>query len=301
MKKQLLSLSVATALAGGIPSAYALEACEVEINGETVTGVLVQSRFALANCMLEAAVSMAKAAATKNGCEEGEWDIKAIVPEFISSTLPIQGTTTITGNGDEVEMNGVSSALEQNNVNCRITTTDSLNIFAGDEVTYSSGFNNFYVEAIIDKDSNKLCITSAVSSGDIKLGNDEYDEANELDFTYDAEDDAIDVDGWETISESQGGQGQGSGQGEGQGPGGNPGEELSYWDVEEEVIIPPQDDPPLPEAFELEAETDDIGTGCKVEIEASVENLFAYIIEGETGGLTISGTLSVEPAEEGED
>jgi hypothetical protein len=294
MKKHLLSLSVAAAiaLAGGIPSAYALEECEVEINGETVTGVLVQSRFALANCMLEAAVSMAKAAATKNGCQKGEWDITAIVPEFISSLIPLQGTTTITGDGDAVELNGVSSALEQNNINCRVTTTDANNIFAGDSVTYSSGFNNFYVNAIIDRNTNQLCITKAVSSGDIELGDSDYDEANELTFTYDAEDDEIEVGGWQTISESQGG----SGQGKGQGPG-NQGDELSYWDVEEEVKIPPMDAPPLDEAFELEAETDDIVSGCKVEIEASVENLFAYIIEGETGGLTIEGTLSVEPVE----
>jgi hypothetical protein len=302
MKKQLLSLSVASAiaLAGGIPSAHALEECQVDINGETVTGVLVQSRFALANCMLEAAASMAKAAATKNGCQEAEWDIKAIVPEFITRLIPLQGTTTITGNGDAVELNGVTSALEQNNINCRITTTDADNVFAGEPVTFSSGFDNYYVSAIIDRDSNKLCITKAVSSGDIELGNDDYDEANELTFEYDAEDDAIEAEGWETISESRGGGGGGQSQGPGQG--GNPGAELSYWDVEEEVMIPPQDDPPLPEAFELEAVTDDVGSpNCKVEIEGSVENLFSYIIEGVTGGLTIEGTLSIEPyAEEPE-
>lgn len=277
MKKQLLSLSIAGAitLAGGISAAFADEDCD---------GVLVQSRFALANCMIESAVAIAAAAATENGCQAGEWDIETVVPEYILNTIPIQGTTSITGNnGDIVELTGSSSALEQNNVNCRVSSTASGNVFDGKVLTYSPGFNNFYVDAIIDRDSSMLCITESVSSGDIGLGDDDYDESNNLTFSSDTEDgsDIITAAGLIVISESQG-QGQG-----------DPGD-LSAWTTEEEVLIPVVGGLEE-EGFELEAVTDEIGSGCKIDVEASVENLEYWVIEGVSGGLTISGTLEVEP------
>ena len=71
MKKQVLSLSIASviALAGSMPASA--DDC-----------IEVQSLFAIANCMVESAVAIAAAAATENGCAEGEWSIDAIVPEF---------------------------------------------------------------------------------------------------------------------------------------------------------------------------------------------------------------------------
>jgi hypothetical protein len=286
MKKNVLSLSIASAiaLAGAIPASYADDECD---------GVLVQSRFALANCMIESAVAIAAAAATENGCAVGEWDIEVIVPELITRLIPLQGTTYITNEGgDIVELTGQSSALEKNNVNCRVATTTSGNVFDGKSLTYSPGFNNFYVDAIVDRDSNMLCISDSVSSGDIELGNDDFDETNDLSFEM--EDGLITAEGTITISESRGG---GGGQGSGQGPGGPDPEDLSIWDVEEEALIPPVGET-ADEGFELEAETDEIEDGCKIEVEASIENLASWVVEGETGGLTISGELSVEPEEE---
>ena len=284
MERSLFNLTVVAAIAfAGVSSvATAEEECD---------GVLVQSRFALANCMIESAVAIAAAAATENGCAEGEWEIAAVVPELISSLIPLQGATYISnGNGDFVELTGQSSALEQNNINCRVATTSSGNVFDGKEVNYSPGFDNYYVDAILDRDSNLVCISESLSSGDIDLGGDDFDESNSL--TFEGEDDSIDAEGLIIIGESQG---QG-GSGNGQGPGGPDPEDLSIWEVDEEASIPPVGET-AEEGFELEAETDDIGA-CKIAIEASIENLFSWTVEGVEGGLTISGTLSVEPDDE---
>jgi hypothetical protein len=285
MKGKLFNLTVMAAIAfAGISSvATAEEECD---------GVLVQSRFALANCMIESAVAIAAAAATENGCVAGEWDIEAVVPELITGLIPLQGATYISNDGgDFVELTGQSSALEQNNINCRVATTSSGNVFDGKEVNYSPGFDNYYVDAILDRDSNMVCISESLSSGDIDLGGDDFDESNSL--TFEEDEDAIEAEGMLVIGESQG---QG-GSGHGQGPGGPEPVDLSAWTVEEEVLIPDVGET-AEEAFELEAETDDIGSGCEIEIEAAVTNLESWVIEGETGGLTISGTLSIEPSEE---
>ena len=287
MKRKLDRLTVVAAIAfvGAFNAATAQgEECE--------DGVLVQSRFALANCMIESAVAIAAAAATENGCVAGEWNITAVVPELISSLIPLQGTTAMFNDaGDYVELTGQSSALEQNNINCRVATTSSGNIFDGKELTYSPGFDNFYVDAIIDRDSNLVCIEESVSSGDIGLGGEDYDESNNLSF--EEEEGLIEAEGLIVSGESQG---QG-GSGQGQGPGGPEPSVLSAWSVEEEVLIPDVDETAY-EGFELEAETDDIGSGCEIEIEADVENLASWIVEGVVGGLTISGTLTIEGDEE---
>jgi len=284
MKSKLFNLTVVAAIVfAGLSSVATAQEEECD-------GVLVQSRFALANCMIESAVAIAAAAATANGCAEGEWDMTAVVPELISSLIPLQGTIYLEGNGDFVEATGQSSALEQNNINCRVATTSSGNVFDGKALTYSPGFNDFYNDAIIDRDSNLLCIDESVSSGDIELGSDDFDESNAL--TFEGEDDAIEAEGLIIIGESQG---QG-GSGQGQGPGGPEPEDLSVWEVDEEATIPPMGEI-AEEAFELEAETDDIGE-CKIEIEAAIENLFSWTVEGVEGGLTISGTLSVEPEDD---
>lgn len=286
MERRLFNLTVVAAIAFAGISGVATA------DEEECDGVLVQSRFALANCMIESAVAIAAAAATENGCVEGEWDITAVVPELISSLIPLQGATYLSnGGGDFVELTGQSSALEQNNINCRVATTSAGNVFDGKELTYSPGFDNYYVDAILDRDSNMVCISESLSSGDIALGGDDFDESNSL--TFEEEDDLIEAEGMIVIGASQG---QG-GSGQGQGPGGPEPEDLSAWTVEEEVLIP-EVGQTAQEAFELEAETDDIGSGCEIEIEAAVENLYFWTVEGLEGGLTISGKLSVEPSDD---
>jgi hypothetical protein len=285
MKNKSSRLTVVAALA------FASVSSVTTAETEECDGVLVQSRFALANCMIESAVAVAAAAATENGCVAGEWDIEAVVPELISGLIPLQGTTTISGNGDFVELTGQSSALAQNNINCRVATTSSGNVFDGKALTYSPGFDNYYVDAIIDRDSNMLCISESLSSGDIELDDEDFDESNSL--TFQEEDGLIEAEGMIIIGASQG---QG-GSGQGQGPGGPEPEDLSIWDVEEEVLIPDVNQTAL-EGFELEAETDDIGLGCEIEVAADVQNLASWIVEGETGGLTISGKLFIEVADD---
>jgi hypothetical protein len=285
MERRLFNLTVVAAIAfAGISSLATADEEECD-------GVLVQSRLALANCMIESAVAIAAAAATENGCVEGEWEITAVVPELISSLIPLQGATYLSnGGGDFVELTGQSSALEQNNINCRVATTSSGNVFDGKELNYSPGFDNYYVDAILDRDSHLVCISKSLSSGDIDLGGDDFDESNSL--TFEEEDDSIQAEGLIVIGASQG---QG-GSGQGQGPGGPEPEDLSIWEVDEEVSIPPVGETEE-DAFELEAETDDIGE-CKIKVEAAVENLEMWTVEGVAGGLTISGKLSVEPSDD---
>ncbi len=280
MKKQFLSLSIASviALAGSMP-VYADEDIDCE-------GVLVQSRFALANCMVESALAIAAAAATDNGCQAGEWDIEVDIPENNFRLIPLQGTTYISGNDDAVELSGQSSALAQNNVNCRIETTESGNLFNGEELNYASGFNNFYVDAIFDRDAYELCIKEAVSSGDIALGDDDFDESNSL--TFAEEDDAIVAEGVIVISASQG---QG-GSGNSQGPGGPEPDELSTWLVEERVVMPDVGETEE-EGMEMEAYTN---TGdCEVEVEAAIVDTASPLNPDVSLGLKIIGILEVEP------
>ncbi|MEN8165909.1 MAG: hypothetical protein ABFR65_00340 [Pseudomonadota bacterium] len=284
MKKQLLSLSVASAiaLAGAMPAYAEDEECD---------GVLVQSRFALANCMVESAVAIAAAAATENGCQAGEWDLVVDVPETNFRLIPLQGAATISnGSGDFVELSGQSSALAQNNINCRVETNSTGNVFDGKELVYSPGFNNFYVDAIINRDEYVLCITESVSSGDIVLDGVKFDETNNL--TFAEEDDAIVAEGLVIIGESQGGGGGGSGQGSG-GP--DP-DDLSIWEIDEAVVMPAVGET-VEEGFDLEAETDDIGK-CKIEVEAAIVDTQSSVNPAVSIDLAILGTLSVEVVED---
>lgn len=288
MKKHFLSLSIASviALTGSMP-AYADDCVEV------------QSRFAIANCMVESAVAIAAAAASDNGCAAGAWDIEAIVPELYLATIPVQGLTNVymeggieAGEAPIYVLNGNTSAQLKNNVNCSVKTEASGNTFDGKELIYATGSDNYYVDALISQDSPTICISSSMSSGDIGLGANDYDESNSLTFSLD-EDGEIEANGLLTILTSQVG---GGGQGQGPGGGSQDPEVISAWQVEEEVTIPEELGTKLLDAFEMEAESDDIDgvAKCVIKVEGSVENLVSYIIENETGGLTISGTLSVE-------
>lgn len=293
MNRTIISLSIASAfvLSGAAPVSYADEECD---------GVLVQSRFALANCMIESAAAILAAKVTQGGCpaEGGEWDIRAVVPEYIFGTIPIQGWLEVTdNNGDYIKLSGESSARLQNSVNCRVTTTSDDNKLGGMKVTYSTGSENFYLDAIVDKDESLLCIERALSAGNIKFdpADDETDEnAFECEesnsITFREEGDVIKASGLMGIT--CGGEDQGPGKGQG-GPGGEG--PASDWTLEEEVVIPPQDQT-LEEAFELEIETGELG-GCDIEVEAAIENL-VYTTGDTTGGLTISGTLEVYVPEE---
>lgn len=267
MKKQLLSLSIASviALSGAMP-AFADDCVEV------------QSRFALANCMVESAVAIAAAAASKNGCAAGEWDIAAIVPEHVLSTIPVQGLAFIEGNGDSYELNGSSSAMLRNSVNCSISTAGSENTFAGEDLNYSTGSGNFYVDAIVDRDSSTLCITSSVSSGNIEIGDDDFDEDNTL--MFEGEGDELSAVGVLSILTS----------GQGNNPN-KPAVVVSAWQVEEEVKMP-ELDTTKDEAFKMEVTTGDLGD-CQIKVKAAIENLSNWTVEGEEGGLTIFGTISV--------
>jgi hypothetical protein len=268
MKKQLLSISIASAIAfaGSMP-----------VYAEDDDCVEVQTRFALANCLVESAVAIAAAAASQNGCQAGEWMIDAIVPEHVLSKIPIQGLAYVEGNGDFYELNGSSSAMLKNNVNCSVSTTASGNSFAGQPLTYATGSGNYYVDAIIEQTSPTVCISDSVSSGDIALGDDDYDENNDLSF--EGEDDEISANGTLSISESAG-KGQNA-----------PSEVVSAWTVEEQAKIPELNDA-LEEAFQLEATTDDIDD-CQIKVKADILNLESYVVEGESGGLTISGVLAI--------
>jgi hypothetical protein len=280
MKRQVLSLSVAAAIAmaGVIPASYAED--EVECDG-----ILVQSRFALANCMVESIVAIAAAAASTNGCAAGEWSISAIVPEWYRATLPIQGLAYVTnGDGDEYELNSQSSAMLQNNVNCQVNTTDDVNTFDGQDLNYSSGSGNYYPDAVIDKDEYMLCISSSLSAGNISLGQQDFEEADAL--VFEDEDDEIEAEGTLSILYRTG-----SGQ--------KSQEEISLWEMDEDVVIP-ELGTMLEDAIEYEAVTDDIGE-CKITIKGSVENLESNVPDEEVGGLTIVGTLSVGPDTEEED
>lgn len=273
MKKQLICLSIASVLAvAGTTPTYADEC------------VSVQSRFALANCLVESAVAIAAAAATKNGCAERSWDIDAIVPELIYSTIPVQGLALVSGNGDAYELNGSSSAMMQNSVNCSISTASSGNTFDGDELVYATGSGNYYVDAVIDPDSYTLCLTSSVSSGDIGLDDENMDEENFLLFTEVS--DVINADGLVTILGSSG---------HGNSPN-HPPVILSDWTVHETADIPELGEL-AEDAFVMNAVTNDIGD-CAVTVEGSIQNLLFYEVEGESGGLTISGKIKIGAPED---
>jgi hypothetical protein len=281
-----LSISSALALAVSMP-VYADE-CE---------GVLVQSRFALANCLVESAVAIAAAAAAENDCQAGPWNIQVDIPETNFRLIPLQGTAYITGDGDDVELSGQSSALAANNVNCRIETTESDNLFDGKDLVYASGFNNFYEAAIIDRDLYELCIKDAVSSADIALGDDDFDESNNL--TFAEEDDAIVAEGKIYIGESQGGQGQG--QGEGQGPGGpddSEDDDLDIWEVKERVVMPEVGGTG---SFDMGAVSDDFNERCTITVGGDIVDTASPLNPAVSTSLQIIGTLSVTVGGEDED
>ena len=103
----------------------------------------MQSRTALANCMAEAALSIAATVTTHKGvCEAGEWDIRVVVPEWVGQKIPIQGSVFVSGeDGSGYELNGKMAAVFNpllNDVSCRVDTVDRDGVFAGGIVTGAS-------------------------------------------------------------------------------------------------------------------------------------------------------------------
>lgn len=273
MIRNSLSLSIASfiALAGTTPLSYAQEDIECD-------GVVVQSRFALANCMVESAAAIAAGIVSQQGCQTGEWDIAAVVPEFIEQTIPIQGFLTLSNASDAFTLTGQSSAQLQNNVNCQIATTEDINTFAGVPFTYSAGSDNFYIDAVVDRDESLLCITDALSASNITTeGGTQFQEADSLTFSEGATANEIEAAGVLSIVERS--------------PTEGPGIPLSAWNIEETVVMPPEDETAV-DGFQANFVTNDIG-GCQIMVNADVENLRLPTSEV-SGGLTIAGTLTVE-------
>jgi hypothetical protein len=281
MKGQSLGLSIVGIIALGCAMAATYA------DDEVCDGVLVQSRFALSNCMIESATAIAASVATQNGCQAGEWNIQAVVPELVYATIPIQGYVVVSNGEDYYVLNGQSSAMLKNSVNCQVATTADVNTFAGEVFTYSSGSGNFYVDAIIDKDESLLCISESLSAGNVTLAGPPIVQLEERDsLSFEAEDDSISAGGMLSILGRSG---------RGRTTETLP---LSAWTMEEEVTLPALNTS-LDDAFELEATTTDIGSvGCKIEVEGAVENLEFWTVEGTSGGLTITGTLSIETVDD---
>lgn len=270
MKKKLMTVAVSggLALAIGLPAATVRAECE---------GVEIQSRLALANCMIESAVGIAAAMVQYQGCNAGEWDIRALVDEYYLQTLPIQGSLSVTGDGETFLLNGKSAAQfnpELNNVLCQVSSEDIANMFAGVPFTYSGGRDNYYPDAVIDRQSALICVTDYLGSGRVTLdvpGNPQYLERDTLAFSTDGT--TIYGDGALTVLR--------------RGQGGS----VATWGLAKEILMPPIDTLQT-DGFEVEATLN----GCEIEIEADVYNGGVFVPEFGYG-LDIYGTLKIEPEE----
>ena len=251
MIKKLLSLAFTTviAFAGAMP---VTQAQEVDCDG-----VLMQSRLALGNCMVESAVAIAGAVISQEGCEVESWNLSALVDEYYLNTMPIQGSLIVTGgaNGDLFILNGKVSAVfnpAKNNVLCQVSSEDVENTLYGVPFTYSGGKDNLYPEAVIDKDEALVCITTASSAGNITFEEPpkpRLEEVNSLDFT-EAEG-VISTFGSLTISERKGK---------------NPASE--EWTIDEWIVMPAEN-ATQPDGFLFTASKSD---GCTITVSGNISN-----------------------------
>lgn len=269
MKSRLPILAIAGAmtLATGIPVSRAQD---VECDG-----VLVQSRLALANCMVESAVAVAAAMVSQEGCEAESWELSALVDEYYLATMPIQGSVLVQGgaDADSLLLNGKVSAVfnpAKNNVLCQVSSEDIENTLYGVPFTYSGGKDNLYPDAVIDKDEALVCITTASSAGNITIEEPprpRLEEVNNLAFT-EAEG-VISAGGSLTISERKGK---------------NPTSE--GWSIVETILMPAEN-AGEPDGFSFTASRD--GGGCTIQVDGGILNgadLSPF-------WLTIDGTMSV--------
>ena len=279
MKKLVLPLAI-----GAIVGASSLQVALAE--EETVE---MNSRKALADCMIEAAASaIATIETTKGVCITGEWNIEVSVPESVDRGLPIQGSLMVYNDEEMFTYNGrltASGAASElpRDVLCQVQTVDTQNTFLGTEFTYASGQDNIFPNAQTDPDSPNLQVSALESRGTITLADSQQDPLAERDLLefFEVEDE-IRADGFINVLERRG----------------NRIELLSTW------VIEPEDDQPLwiqktngiepgyfEEGFKAEFITDELGVDeCEIDIEADI-----FVDDSE---LTITGELEMEAEDE---
>ena len=250
----------------------------------------MNARKALADCMVEAAVSaIAAIETTKGSCVTGEWSMEVSVPEFTLSKLPIQGTLMVSNGEEMFAYNGkltAKGAVSEvtRDVLCEVQTQDIDNTFLGTEFTYASGQDNIFPDAQTDPDSPNLLVSTLESRGTITLEGSpprvQLREEDRLEFSE--VEDEIRADGWVNILARRG----------------NSVDILSTWEIEDE------DDMPLwiqktdgiepgffEEGFKAEFITDELGVAeCEIEIEADV------VVDD--FALTMTGELELEAEDE---
>jgi hypothetical protein len=204
-------------------------------------------------------VAIAGAVISQEGCEAENWDLGALVDEYYISTMPIQGSLTVTGgeSGDYFLLNGKVSAVfnpAKNNVLCQVSSEDVDNFLYGIPFTYSGGRDNLYPDAVIDKDEPLVCINTASSAGNITIEEPprpRLEEVNSLTFT-----EAVGVisveDGSMTISERKGK---------------NPRSE--EWTIVESIVMPAANSA-QPDGFSFTASR--TGDGCTVTVTGDIVN-----------------------------
>ena len=250
-----------------ITAAILLSGTTLSANADTVD---VQSRVALANCMIESAVAIAAAMVTENGCQAGEWALDTTINEWINAKIPIQGALFVSDDEDFYELNGKMSARrgQSNDVSCAVQTVSDTVFFAGNEFVYSAGKGNLYPEALPSPTATVLTIDTFESAGSIKITSQprvKLLEEDQLDFSGTTPGLLTATGSLNILS-------------------GNGRQTLSNWDVsqwDEEV-------PALnaePGTFNATFTTGDIG-GCTISVDA--------IVNIEDFSATINGTLTVE-------
>jgi len=270
--KNILTFSIA--------SAFALAASATHADDD-IEGVEMNSRMALADCMIEAAVSAIAAIETSAGsCVTGEWNLDVSVPEPYLNELPIQGTLVVYNAEEGFTFNGKLTAKgvvseEAQDVLCEVQTVGDDNAATGKQFTYASGQNNIYPAAQTDADDPYLSISSFESRGNITFEDSQQANLAEVDHLefFEGEEGTILADGFVNILLRMG----------------NRIQVLSTWEVEEE------DDAPLwiqkTDKFKAEFITDQLGVAeCEIEIEAD--------IAVDDFELTMNGSVEVEAEDE---
>ena len=274
MKKLVLPLAI-----GAIVGASSFQVARAEEED----AVEMNSRKALADCMIEAAASaIATIETTKGVCITGEWNIEVSVPESVDRGLPIQGRLMVYNDEDMFTYNGRLTARGAANeltrdVLCEVQTVDTQNTFLGIEFTYASGQDNIFPNAQT-QDSPNLLVTTLDSRGTITLADSPRVQLAEMDLLEFFElDDEIRADGYINVLVQRG----------------NNIEVPDTWEIE------PEDDLPLwiqktdgieagffEEGFKAEFITPNLGFDeCEIDIEADI-----FV---DDSGLTISGDLEL--------
>lgn len=270
MNRKLLALVVSTAISlAGVTGSG--QAQEVECDG-----VLMQSRLALANCMVESAVAIAAAVVKEEGCAVESWQVSALVDEYYLSTMPIQGSLVVQGgaNGDFVLLNGKVAAVfnpAKNNVLCQVSSEDIENTLYGVPFTYSGGKDNLYPEAVIDKDEALVCIRDFSSAGNITIEAPPKPRLQELDsLTFSGDSTNVQAIGDLTISERRGNS-----------------TSSENWGLVQSIYVPPENEGAA-DAFLLTASR--LEGDCTIEVRGAIYNG----ADESPFWLTMDGTMSVQ-------